>query len=188
MHITKPNPHPTQTAAPIHHLTAEALAHLLAALPALLPHAPPEWHRSRRKQITRQIAWLHPTDAFQAFLAGQIVVNQRLAHSAMRDACVRTHSPEHARRQGRMAAALMRSGDLLVHELRMQQKRPLPPAGAPTATNAPPPRTAPLRRKAVRPDPHRAPPPTPTQASPTARPARTRRPPHPATKPTGAAP
>ena len=62
---------------------------------------------------------------------------------------------------------------------------PAPPPG-PVAALPPP--TAPHRRNAVRPDPHRAPPPTPTQASPTARPARTRRPPHPATKPTGAAP
>ncbi len=95
MRITKPNPHPTQTAAPIHHLTAEALAHFLAALPALLPHAPPEWHRSRRKQITRQIAWLHPDGCVPgASRRADRPPPASRRHSAMlRDACVRTPLP-----------------------------------------------------------------------------------------------
>jgi len=186
MRITKPNPHPSQTAAPTHHLTGEALARVLAALPPLLPHAPPEWHRSRQKKISKEIAAFHPVDAPQAWLAAEIVLFRHIAASEMGWARIKTNPPELARQRARGAARIMRAGDLMVHELRMQQKRPLPPAGPPTTSNpAPPPPNARHRRNAVHPDPHRALLPTSTQAPPT---ARTPRPPRPIAPPTDAIP
>jgi hypothetical protein len=187
MRITKPDPHPTQTVAPIHTLTGEALARVLAALPPLLPDAPPEWHRSRQKKTTREIAAFHAVDALQAQLAGQIVLLRHLATTEMAWARLQTLPPEIARLRARAAAGIMAAGDRTEHELRLLQKRPLPPAGAPTTNNpAQPPPNASLRRNAIRPEPHRAPAPPPTQAPP-AHPARAPRPPRPATKPTRAA-
>ncbi len=133
-------PHRTpQPPTPTYRLTDDQLAPLLAALPPLLPHAPPDWHRSRRKQIIREIAWLRPADALQAHLAGQIVVLRRLADSQLRWACVHTNSPEQARRLGRFAAALIDAGDRLECELRRSQKNPRPPNHARTPERAAPP-------------------------------------------------
>jgi hypothetical protein len=165
MRITKPNPHPTQTAAPIHPLAGEALAHILAALPALLAHAPPEWHRSRQKNITKQVAAFHPVTAQQAYFAGQIVLFRHIAATEMARARALTKWPEAARQQGRAAARLMAAGDRVLHELRMQQKRPLPPPNPQTPkTSAPPAPSKPARSNPLHPEParHDAAAPSPT--------------------------
>lgn len=179
MSLPKPKPpyRAPQPPTPTHRLTDAQLAPLLAALPPLLPHATPEWHRSRRKQIIREIAWLRPTDALQASLAGQIIVLRRLADSQLRWACLATNSPEQARRLGRFAAALIDARDRLQHELQRLQKNPRPPNHART-----PERAAPPDKNAARSDhpPHpdtAAAAPTPPAPSPRATPpaARTRR-------------
>ena len=118
-----------QGMTPTYHLSDAQLAPVLAALPPLLPHAPPDWHRSRQKKIVKEIAALQPADALQARLAGNIVVLRHQAASAMSWANVRTNSPEQARRLGREAAMLMGVGDRLEHALRRQRKRTGAPGG-----------------------------------------------------------
>ena len=149
MRITKPNRHPTQTAAPTRHLTGEALARLLATLPPLLPHVPPEWRRSRQKKITKEIAALHLVTALQAHLAGQIVLFRHLATSEMAWARLQTIPPELARLRGHGAARIMRAGDLMVHASACSKNARCP--RPPPRQQQPPPRPRQPHRTAATP-------------------------------------
>jgi hypothetical protein len=190
MRIAKPNPHPTQTAAPIHHLTGEPLACVLAALPPLLAHARPEWHRSRQRKISKEIDAFHPVNAQQAHLAGQIVLFRHIAANELAWARLQTRSPEAVRQRGRGAASLMRAGDQMLHQLHLQQKRPLLPPNPPTPKPpAPPPPSKSARSNPLHPDPARRAPAAAvlpeTRPSPRTRAAKPTRP---TTPPTGATP
>jgi hypothetical protein len=132
MSPTKPeiSPQVAQVATPTYPLTDDLLGSALAALPKLIPDAPPAWHRTHRKWVTKEIAAFHPRDAVQALLAGQVVVARHLAASLMGRAGLRATSLAWARRLGRIAAGLMRTSERTGLALRRVQKNATPPGGA----------------------------------------------------------
>jgi hypothetical protein len=116
----------TQTYA----LGDDQLDPMLAALPSMIANAPLAWQRARRTWILGEIAALHPADALQAGLAGQIVVLRHLAVRTLGWADLRTTSPAQARRLGRTAGALAGAGERLERALRRWQRSAVPPGGA----------------------------------------------------------
>ena len=107
----------TQIATPTYRLSDDLLDRVQAALPPMVANAPLAWQRTRRKWIIKEIAALHPADALQAVLAGQIVMLRHLAASLMGRAGLRTTSLAQARQLGRTAAALMGTGERLERTL-----------------------------------------------------------------------
>jgi hypothetical protein len=123
--------HPvTPVASPTYRLGDDQLDPVLADLPSMIADAPLAWQRTRRRWIRREIATLHPADALQARLAGQIVVLRHLAVRTLGVADLGSNSPAQARRLGRAAAATMREGERLECALRRLQKTAVPPGGA----------------------------------------------------------
>lgn len=120
----------TQVATPTYRLSDDLLDRVQAALPPMVANAPLAWQRTRRKWIIKEIAALHPADALQAVLAGQIVMLRHLAASLMGRAGLRTTSLAQARLLGRTAAALAGTGQQLERELRRRRKNAVPPGRA----------------------------------------------------------
>ena len=120
----------TQVATPTYRLSDDLLDRVQAALPPMVANAPLAWQRTRRKWIIKEIAALHPADALQAVLAGQIVMLRHLAASLMGRAGLRTTSLDQARQLGRTAAALTGTCERLERTLRRRQKSAVPPGGA----------------------------------------------------------
>jgi hypothetical protein len=111
---------------PPYQLSADLLAAMFAAVPALPADATPAWRQERAARLVQEIAGLMSADAPQARIAAEIVILREATDDTLAWANTRGLTVEQACRLRRTAVALTGSVAVLERMLVRHQQRPAP--------------------------------------------------------------